>query len=142
MLVACRQIVESHGDNVNALLDVGALLLDFGFLTRARECFERVRVLAPNDLRPVVNLANLARDAGNHAESRRLYSALQASQPNTRSFAAITRQSGIRPAVSDSERLQDACGWGKWPLRKRVAHVRAHRFVHWMFVLARRLRLC
>ena len=27
MLVACRQIVDTHGDNVNALLDVGALLL-------------------------------------------------------------------------------------------------------------------
>lgn len=76
MLAACQQVVEIHGDNVDSVLDVGALLLSFGFLARARECFERVRALAPNDPRPVVNLANLARERGDHAESGRLYSAL------------------------------------------------------------------
>ena len=52
MLAACQQIKDACGDSPNALLSIGVLLLDFGYLTRARDCFERVRVVAPNDLRP------------------------------------------------------------------------------------------
>lgn len=115
MLAACRQIVDTHGDNVDALLDVGALLLNFGFLTRARECFERVRTLAPNDLRAVVNLANLERDAGGHAESRRLYAALQERSPD---HPVIRRNALLSleydPAASDAERLAQARAWGEW----------------------------
>ena len=81
MLAFCQQIMATQADDVVALLDVGVLLLNFGYLSRARECFERVRVLAPEDLRPVVNLANLAREAGDHAQSRRLYDGLVARQP-------------------------------------------------------------
>lgn len=117
MLATCQQIVEAHSNDVDALLDVGALLLNFGYLTRARDCFERVRVLAPNDLRPVVNLANLARDTGNHAESQSLYSALQAAQPNhpviRRNFLVGQEYD---PSVSDSERLQHARAWGEWAI--------------------------
>jgi len=72
-LVNCRQIIDRCSDDPETLLSVGTLLLNFGYLTRARECFERVRVLVPNDSRPVVNLANVAREAGEHGESRRLY---------------------------------------------------------------------
>ena len=81
MLAVCQGIVEAYSDDVDALLDIGALLLSFGYLTRARECFERVRMLAPNDLRPVVNLANIAHDTGDHAKSLRLYTALHVAQP-------------------------------------------------------------
>ncbi|MEN6490070.1 MAG: methyltransferase domain-containing protein [Smithella sp.] len=115
MLAVCRQIIEAHGDNVDALLDVGALLLNFGFLCRARECFERVRDLTPNDLRPVVNLANLAREAGDHAESSRLYAALLERLPNhpvIRRNALISME--YDPAVSDVERLTQARVWGEW----------------------------
>ncbi len=115
MLAACRQIVETHGNGVDALLDVGVLLLNFGFLTRARECFEHLRTLAPNDLRPVVNLANLARDAGDHAESRRLYAALLQHLPN---HAVIRRNALVcleyDPVVSDAQRLTQAKAWGEW----------------------------
>jgi len=119
MLDACQQIVdmEDRGDtsSANALLDVGALLLNFGFLARASHCFERARALAPTDLRPLVNLANLARDAGNHAESRRLYSALQAAYPDhpviRRNFLVSQEYD---PTVTDAERLQDARAWDEW----------------------------
>ena len=82
MLAICQQIVESHRDDVNVLLDVGALLLNFGFLAKAHDCYERVRALAPSDLRPQVNLANLARDAGDHGESRHRYETLLARLPD------------------------------------------------------------
>lgn len=119
MLAACRQIVEAQHDDVDALLAVGALLANFGYLARARECFERVRLLAPDDLRPLVNLANLARDAGEHAESSRLYAALQAALPNQ----PVIRRNGLvgqeyDPSVADAERLQQARAWGDWAIAR------------------------
>lgn len=119
LLAVCQQLVETHGDNVDALLDVGALLLNFGFLTRARKCFERVRVLAPNDPRPVVNLANLARECGDHAESRRLYTALQGQIPDNpviRRNALVSLE--YDPQVLDAERLELANAWGEWAITK------------------------
>lgn len=117
MLEGCQQIVETHSHDVETLLDVGTLLLNFGYLTRARECFDRVRVLAPNDLRVVVNQANLARDTGDHAEARRLYAALQAALPNQ---AVIRRNLLVSqeydPFVSNHERLQQARAWGEWAI--------------------------
>lgn len=115
----CEQIIEAHGEDVAALLDVGALLLNFGFLTRARECFERVRELEPDDLRPVVNLANLARDAGHHAESRRLYAALLERLPD---HPVIRRNALVSleydPEVSDAARLEQAKAWGAWAMKR------------------------
>ena len=71
MLNACEQIVGLQGkndlDSASALLDVGTLLLNFGFLARPSHCFEQVRALASTDLRPQMNLANLAREAGDPA---------------------------------------------------------------------------
>jgi len=117
MLAACQQILTLHGDQVAALLDVGALLLNSGFLARAHECFERARTLAPGDLRPLVNLANLARDAGDHAESQRLYAMLRKRLPD---HPVIGRNSLVSleyaPAVADSERLAQARAWGEWAM--------------------------
>jgi len=73
MLTACQQIIETHSKDIEAYLDVGVLFLNFGYLTRAKECFEHVCELAPNDQRALTNLANLARDAGDHAETLRLF---------------------------------------------------------------------
>ena len=38
-LVNCRQIIDRCSDDSETLLNVGTLLLNFGYLTRARECF-------------------------------------------------------------------------------------------------------
>lgn len=38
-------------------------MLHFGFLNKAGQCFAQVRSIAPNDLRPAVDLANIAREA-------------------------------------------------------------------------------
>jgi hypothetical protein len=45
MLATCQQIITAHSGDANALLDVGTLLLNFGYLARSRECFERVQRL-------------------------------------------------------------------------------------------------
>ncbi len=115
MLAVCQQITDNHSDDVDALLDVGVLLLNFGYMSRARACFERARSIAPKDLRPVVNMANLARDAGDHTEARRLYAELQIALPNhpviRRNFLVSQEYD---PLISDQQRLQyaRAVGYG------------------------------
>lgn len=118
-LASCAQMVEAYGSEANALLSVGTLLQAFGFLSAAHDCFNRSRALAPNDLRPMVNLANLARDAGDHAESRRLYAALIGYLPD---HPVIRRNALVSleydPDVSDEECLSEAQSWGDWAMAK------------------------
>ncbi|MDP1557589.1 MAG: methyltransferase domain-containing protein [Nitrosomonas sp.] len=115
MLAVCQGIINAHGNKVDPLLDVGALLLNFGYLSLADNCCLRAFKLAPDDFRAVVNLANLARDAGDHAESRRLYAALRKQLPH---HPVIRRNALVSleydPLVPDDERLVQACAWGEW----------------------------
>ncbi|MBF0231394.1 MAG: methyltransferase type 11, partial [Desulfamplus sp.] len=118
-LALCQQIVDSCPSDAEAVLSVGVLLLNFGFLTGAKSCFLRVCSLLPSDPRPIVNFANLARDAGEHSESRRLYSILLQHFPDN----PIIRRNLLTsleydPSVSDKERLDYAKAWGKWAIAK------------------------
>lgn len=119
MLEDCRLILSSYGDNVDALLDAGVLLFNFGFFSQARECFERAGAAAPGDLRPQVNLANLARDAGEHALSREIYSSLVELLPDNpviRRNAAVSLE--YDPDASDNDRLNQAKAWGEWAIAR------------------------
>ncbi len=116
-LSACRQILDSHAEDPEAVLSVGALLMGFGFLTVARECFLRVQSLDPNDLRSATNLASLARECGDHDESRRLYSALieiHHNHPVIRRNALVSLE--YDPQTSDAKRLEQAIAWGEWAM--------------------------
>lgn len=109
----CRDFQNAYSDNVDILLDIGAILLQAGLLSLGRACFERVRSLAPSDLRPVVNLANVARESGHHAEANRLYATLVAQLPH----APLVQRNALvsqeyDPAVSDAHRLAQARAWG------------------------------
>jgi len=115
MLAACQQINESNNESPDALLSSGILLMGFGYLSRARICFERVQLLLPNDMRPLVNLANNASEAGDHAKSRRLYAALLELLPDN----PIIRRNALvsleyDPCVTTAERLAHAKEWGDW----------------------------
>lgn len=118
-LATCREIIASHVDDVDALLSIGAFLLSFGFLTEARHCFLLARQLAPNDMRPLVNLANVAQQAGAHGESRQLYAALLAHFPDH----PVLRRNALLcleydPEVTDNERFVQAKAWGAWAIAK------------------------
>lgn len=115
MLATCRELLADHSEDMTVLLDVGSLVYNFGFLSEAQTYFLRAMKLLPNDLRPLVNLANLARDAGDHKESQRLYVLLQKQLPD---HPVIRRNTLVcleyNPDVSDDERLTAARNWGKW----------------------------
>ncbi len=118
-LLHCQQMMSTHNEDPEALLSIGSLLLAFGFLSIAHPCFARVRELLPNDVRPLLNLANVARDAGRHEAARRIDEALLARLPD---HPVIRRNALLSleydPAASDAERLQRAQAWGKWAIEK------------------------
>ena len=106
-------------NDIALLLDVGALLSGYGFLTDARTCYEKAQTLAPTDLRAQVNLANLARDAGEHTEARRLYTELLRQLPDH----PVIRRNALTsleydPEVPDAERLMQAQAWGAWAIAR------------------------
>jgi protein O-GlcNAc transferase len=118
-LATCQRAIDAWGDNPEMLLSLGSLLLQAGFLSTARQCFQRGCVLAPRDLRPVVNLANLTREAGDHAEARRLYDELLRhlpDHPTIRRNALVSLE--YDPEVSDASRLERAIAWGDWAVVK------------------------
>jgi len=114
---ACAQIATEYGDNLYALLDVGALLLNFGCVSDASKCFERCDELSPSDLRAKINLANCARDISKHTLANVMYLALQELHPNNatvRRNVLVTQQ--YNPEISDEERLNLAKSWGQWAI--------------------------
>jgi len=116
-VVLCSQITESA--DVASLLDIGALLASYGFLFDARICYEKVQALAPTDLRATINLANLAHDAGEHSQARRLYARpLQAllDHPVIRRNALTSLE--YDPEVPDAKRLMQAQAWGAWVIAR------------------------
>ncbi|QRX84523.1 glycosyltransferase [Glaciimonas sp. PAMC28666] len=118
-LTTCQQIIAAYEHHPDALLRVGELLLSFGFLSAARACFKDACQRSPADVRPVVNLANLAREAGDHAECRRLTTALLAHLPDH----PVIRRNALASleydaAVSAAERLAHATAWGEWAVAK------------------------
>lgn len=115
MLSLCDSLLETCANELSVLLDTGALLQGFGFISQAGQCFEQARLISGNDLRPQINLANIARDAGDHAESRRLYAFLLQQLPNSpviRRNLLISNE--YDPAVTDIEHRQQAGAWGEW----------------------------
>ena len=119
LLVECQRILLDPAADVVQLLDIGALLASYGFLTDARTCYEKAQNLAPTDLRAQVNLANLARDAGEHTEARRLYTELLRQLPDH----PVIRRNALTsleydPEVPDAERLAQAQAWGAWAIAR------------------------
>lgn len=119
MRSTCRQITDAHPDDALAMLDVGALLINFGYIQGARNCFERVMEISPQDPRAMLNLANCARDAGDHELAQQLYSALQESHPHNpviRRNVLVSQQ--YNPNISDDALLSEARAWGEWAIAR------------------------
>jgi protein O-GlcNAc transferase len=118
-LAECQQIVDTCGGDVDAVLSVASLLSSFGFLAAAQKCFRHARSLAPNNVRPLMGLADTARDTGNHGECRALYDMLLKLLPEHE----IIRRSALLsleydPSAGNDDRLRMAKDWGQWATEK------------------------
>lgn len=104
-----------YSDEIETQLTSGVILQNCGRLSEAKQCYERVQSLSPNDARPALNLAVLARDVGQHAAAAKIYTELLKRSPDhlviRRNFLTSAEYD---PAVSDDERLVQAKAWGEW----------------------------
>lgn len=101
--------------DVSGLLQTGSLLLDVGLLADAHDCLQQALSISPNNTAVSINLANIARESGDHEYSRQMYVDLLARYP----YNAIVRRNLLvsleyDPQVADAERLNQAKQWGKW----------------------------
>ncbi len=116
-LTACRRILNDPAHELDALLGAGTLLMNFGLLGEARRCFERARESSPSEPGPLANLANLAREAGDHRTCRQLYTGLLERFPDH----PVIRRNALTsfeydPEVQDAVRLAQAQAWGRWAM--------------------------
>jgi len=119
MMATCEKIIAEHTEDPAAVLDVGALLLNFGFISRATDCFKHVLDLDPQKWQSQLNLANAACDAGQHGVALDLYSDLQTKQPNhpmIRRNVLVSQQ--YNPNVSNADLLTQAKAWGEWTIKR------------------------
>ncbi len=117
MVATCETIIAEHPEDPAAGLDVGALLLNYGFISRATDCFKQVLDLNPEIWQAQLNLANAARDAAQHAMALDLYSHLQSKQPNQamiRRNVLVSQQ--YNPNLSNADLLAQAKAWGEWAI--------------------------
>jgi protein O-GlcNAc transferase len=111
----CDEQALLYADDVETQLRLGILLQNYGFLGIARRCFEKAQLLLPNDVRPALNIAVLARDLGQPASSRYIYTELLKRAPDH----PIIRRNALTsaeydPEVSDEQRLAQAKAWCEW----------------------------
>ena len=119
MMAECQGLLAQTDLDFATCLNVGALLAGYGFLSDASRCYERARSLAPNDLRAIINLANIAHDSGDHGQSRRLYAKLLQVLPDH----PVIRRNALTsleydPDVTELERLSEARAWGDWAIAR------------------------
>ena len=113
-----KELLRDTSD-IALLLDAGALLSSHGFLTDARICYQQAQAVAPTDLRATINLANLARDASEHAQARCFYTDLLRQLPDH----PVIRRNALTsleydPEVPEAERLAQAQAWGAWAIAR------------------------
>ena len=49
-LSVCQQLIDSNMSDANVMISVGAALMDFGFLSAAKQCLVHAHKLSPKDL--------------------------------------------------------------------------------------------
>ena len=97
------------------LLDIGSLLMMAGLLGDASACFDAAHRLRPDDIRPLANLANVARDRGDAGACTALYARTLALQPDhvlMRRNLLISQE--YDDTLSDADKLAAAKAWGQW----------------------------
>lgn len=111
----------------DALLTLGKHYLEFGYCSDARQCFEEAQALEPNDVRPVLNLANIHTQQGEHSKAQGLYQELishHSDHPVVRRGLILTNEYDLN-STAQSRNLAIS-EWGKW-VNSALGSVNANR---------------
>lgn len=118
-LSQCRQQMERAQNNAETLVQIGSILLRFGYLSQANECFQQSAVLLPGSPAPWIGMANVLMEAGEHQKLRSLYAELLRRWPNQATLYrnALSSQA-YDPESTDADRLEAARFWGQKALAR------------------------
>lgn len=100
--------------SVESLLEIGSLSLGCGLLTMARSAFECAAAVAPGDVRPAINLANLLLEAGDKTGARARYASLLAASPSNLGYRNAIACMQYDSSASNAERVEIAKEWARW----------------------------
>ncbi|CAB1371012.1 conserved protein of unknown function [Denitratisoma oestradiolicum] len=117
LTATCRILVRDFRKDEQVLQETGGLLLNAGYLTDAADCFKQAQSLTPKDIASQINLANVCREMGLHAETRRRYAALLEQAPHhpvVRRNALVCQE--YDGEIGDDARLIQAKTWGAWAI--------------------------
>lgn len=97
------------------LNELGALVLQFGYVGLARSCFEGVLSRNPDDFHALLNLSNVCHSIADTSRALGLIARLMELNPNhpvvRRNFLLAQEYD---PAIPDAQRFQYAKDWGRW----------------------------
>lgn len=119
MLSICESIFDAHKDDPDAMVEMGGLLLNFGYISFARKCLTLASTAGPQAFRAQLSLANCYRDTGEHALAHDLIVQLQNAHPDNPVIwrnALLNHQ--YNPHLSDQECVAQAQAWGRWAIAR------------------------
>ena len=101
------------------LNELGSLVLQFGYVSLARSCFEEVLSRKPDDFHALLNLSNVCHAMADSSRALELITRLLEHNPNH----AVVRRNFLLaqeydPAISDALRFQYAKDWGQWAIEQ------------------------
>jgi protein O-GlcNAc transferase len=114
-LQIARELIESAGESHSILNSTGARLLDYGYISSAKNCFKKVLLIDPNNYEAKFNLGNCMHAIGNHLDCLKIQSELLTLYPNN----PMLRRNHLLaqeydPSTTDEERYRGAASWGQW----------------------------
>ena len=111
-LAQCRKLRAQYASDAEAQLELAALLAAYGFLSEARACLLGLSEQPGLATQATLQLANIARDTGDHVQARTLFEELLRRHPTHagihRSFLTTLEYD---PQASSNDRLAQAKAW-------------------------------
>jgi protein O-GlcNAc transferase len=99
--------------------ELGALVLQFGYLTLARTCFEEVLARNPDDFHALLHLSNVYHNMAQSDRALELMTQLMERNPNhpvVRRNLLLMQE--YDPSISDALRCEYAKHWGQWAVEQ------------------------
>ena len=115
----CEEIARDYGNNPEILAKTSSLLIQYGFISKAREYLQNALRLFPNNKKYLLNLAHAELLLGKYEQFRSLASSLLNLYPNCiHTLSNLIHLSEYSDESSDEKRLSLAKQWGASAIRE------------------------
>jgi len=118
-LEICEEIVKDFGNNPESLAKTSSLLIQYGFISKAREHLKNAIKISPNDKKYLLNLAHTELQLGNYDQFKKIANSLLKLYPDCLHILSnLIHLSEYSNELSDEKRLSLANQWGISAIKK------------------------